>query len=789
VINAYAGRLPFTGLSAAWALGALILGERSARHFGVSGEGQAGGRENWYSVEGAVGGMYPEGSGVSWSPDHVIPAGSRLAGYGVEAEIGRGGMAVVFRAYDERLGRQVALKVMAPAFAADDAFRQRFARESRAAATVDDPHIIPVYEAGEAAGVLFIAMRYVGGGDVGTLLRRHGPLSPPHALAIVSPVASALDAAHRHGLIHRDVKPTNLLLDVGPGRSDHVYLSDFGLSKRMLSSAGLTGTGQFLGTLDYSAPEQIQGRQMDGRVDQYALACTVFELLSGAPPFSREEITAVILAHMSEPPPALTTRRDGLPSSVDEVLARALAKTAADRYPTCRDFVESLRAALLLGSYSVKTGTSQRTHPATVTAWPSTVTSAPPAVSGPSHSELLPSQAVNTISGGSAVLAFSSVGHLLTRSTQEPVVRRWNPASGDQLNTTPLQDGDSQVLCHQFSADGSLLASGGSDETIRIWNTDTGRHLRILKGRTGWVVAIALSPDNSLLASCTQDSPAIRLWDIASGNPVHTFKNDMGAARTLAFSLDGRILAIGGSDHMLRLWDITTGRCLHTLRSDKVRLRDKFRALSDRFNDELPDDDECDVSAIVFSPDRQTLAAGDEDGIVRLWTLTTGRLRRTLNGTEDEEDEDDRSYWGSRDYTKSRRKGRGPGRYRERKGSVSGTFARGTPTPPVPGLPTYESPAGYAQWPEAAVNPRSRGVEGFPANPSYVGWRVSAMAFSPGGRQMAIAIANTLQLWDLTTGDHVRTLQGHAGPILALRFSPDGGRLASSDGHTVHLWA
>ncbi|MEP7024857.1 MAG: serine/threonine-protein kinase, partial [Actinomycetota bacterium] len=213
-------------------------------------------------------------------------AGSQIAGYQLEEQIGRGGMAVVFRAHDPRLGRRVALKILAPELARDDAFRQRFIRESRAAAAVDHPHIIPVFEAGEAEGVLFIAMRYVVGRDVRTLLDEHGPLAAARVAVIVTQVAAALDAAHTAGLIHRDVKPANMLLDAaaGSGRPDHIYLSDFGLSKRSVSSSGLTGTGQFLGTLDYVAPEQIEGKAVEGAADQYALAGAAFEMLGGQPP-------------------------------------------------------------------------------------------------------------------------------------------------------------------------------------------------------------------------------------------------------------------------------------------------------------------------------------------------------------------------------------------------------------------------------------------------------------------------------------------------------------------------
>ena len=249
----------------------------------------------------------PEPSG-SWS---ALSVGSRIAGYRLEEKIGEGGMAVVFRARDERLQRQVALKVLSPALVADEEFRRRFIRESRSAAAVDDPHIIPVFEAGDANGVLFIAMRYVPGGDVGTLVRRLGPLPSARAAAIVSAVASALDAAHIAGLVHRDVKPANMLVDARPGRPDHVYLSDFGLTKGSWSSTSLTSTGHFMGTLDYSAPEQIRGQQVDARTDEYALACVAFALLSGKPPFHRNEAMAVMYAHLSVPPPMLTSLAAG----------------------------------------------------------------------------------------------------------------------------------------------------------------------------------------------------------------------------------------------------------------------------------------------------------------------------------------------------------------------------------------------------------------------------------------------------------------------------------------------
>jgi DNA-binding beta-propeller fold protein YncE len=273
--------------------------------------------------------------------------GSVVAGYRLEEQIGQGGMAVVFRAHDPRLDRHVALKILAPGLALDDAFRQRFIRESRAAAAMDDPHIIPVFEAGEERGVLFIAMRFVKGGDVRSLLDREGQLSPGRATEIISQVASALDSAHARGLVHRDVKPANMLRDASSDsdRPDHIYLSDFGLTKTSLAATGLTGTGQFLGTLDYVAPEQIEGRPVDGRTDLYSLACAAFELLTGQPPFRRDQGMAVMYAQVSEPPPLLSSLRPGLPAAVDEILNRALAKSPGDRYASCREFAAALRRA------------------------------------------------------------------------------------------------------------------------------------------------------------------------------------------------------------------------------------------------------------------------------------------------------------------------------------------------------------------------------------------------------------------------------------------------------------
>ncbi|MEU9120915.1 serine/threonine-protein kinase [Streptomyces sp. NPDC048506] len=283
----------------------------------------------------------------STAPDSSGLRGRRIATYLLQDEIGRGGMAVVYRAQDTELGRTVAVKLLAPEFARDDTFRRRFTHESRVAAAIDHPNIVPVFAAGEAEGLLYIAMRYVPGQDLAALLERDGRLPLETACRIALQVASALDAAHAHELVHRDVKPGNILIDEGTDsdRPEHVYLTDFGLTKRSLSLTGFTRTGQFVGTLDYVAPEQISSRPVDGRCDVYSLGCVVFEMLTGAPPFRRDDELALLWAHQYDPPPALTELRPDLPPTVDEVMARSLAKGPEQRYETCRGFVEALRTA------------------------------------------------------------------------------------------------------------------------------------------------------------------------------------------------------------------------------------------------------------------------------------------------------------------------------------------------------------------------------------------------------------------------------------------------------------
>jgi eukaryotic-like serine/threonine-protein kinase len=588
-------------------------------------------------------------------------AGSILAGYRLEAQVGAGGMAVVFRARDERLNRQVALKILAPALASDPEFRVRFIAESRAAATVDDPHIIPVYEAGEADGVLFIAMRFVGDGDLRRVLEHEGPLAPARAAGFISPVASALDAAHRAGLVHRDVKPANILVDANPDRPDHVYLSDFGVSKA-LSSGGLTGPGHFVGTAGYSAPEQIQGRAVDGRTDQYALACVAFQLLTGTLPFGPDQGTAVLLAHLSDPPPPATARRPDLPGGVDQVLTRAMAKAPEKRYGSCLEFADALRGALGLALYdprgsatgpgisepvtsptltSAGSGTVDRRgiidRLNTVTGWIRRHRLAALALAGailaaaaviplvlPSSAKSLSSLGPATSAGPASIpiytrvrinlpsayagegvesLAFSPPGGML--AVAGLYLCLWDVAANAGCTTNSALTNENSVA---FSPDGTTVAAGSGTGRAYLWNAAAKKQTAFIDPGSKGVESVAFSPDGRILAAGDFNGDSY-LWDVATGKLVAALADPDGkGVKPVAFSPDGKILAAGDFNDHVYLWNVATRQLITT----------------------LADPGGKGVNSVAFSPDGKTLAAGDENGDSYLWDIATGKLAGTL---------------------------------------------------------------------------------------------------------------------------------------------------------------
>jgi serine/threonine protein kinase len=737
--------------------------------------------------------------------------GSQIAGYRLEEQIGQGGMAVVFRAQDERLQRQVALKILSPALAADEAFRQRFIRESRSAAAVDDPHIIPVFEAGEADGVLFLAMRYVPGGDVGTLVRRLGPLPGVRAAEIISAVASALDAAHAAGLVHRDVKPANMLMDSRPGRPDHVYLSDFGLTKGALSSAHLTETGHFLGTLDYCAPEQIQGGQVDARTDEYALACAAFELLSGEPPFPRDKGMAVLYAQLSAPPPPLTSRRSGLPQAVDEVLLRALAKAPGDRYASCGQFADALRTAFGLQRYDAghdsrplpdhpptevaRTGdpderlfgptadAMQPVHagapdPATgLAGMPSgaTPTASPGQYGGQAASPMRPTGgkgrrqsglialgavAIVTAGGVIAAMIFASAdGHSPSRTSNLGAAARLSsPAAG--RSAKPTSSGSSNPATSSPPGPGPAAVHA----IVRTFS-DPGVG-------TEHVNSVAISPDGRTLATGDTNGNAY-LWDAGTGRQLAVLNGGGAKVFAVAFSRDGTMVATGYGNGRTSVWKAVTGQMIDTVSDPAGKA----------------------VNTIAFSPDGKTLATGDANGSTNFWDITSDGQAITLGRTL--ADPAGAGIWALAFSPDGKTLATG-----DYEGNTYLWDAAGSAGSPVA---TFTVPGGHDVT-AVAFSPDGKTIATGNSDGTAYLWNPSSeartvisepgpvwgVAFGKGG---VLAIGDndgSTYLWDIAAGDASATLTDPASGgqgVGAVAFSPDGQTLATGDTNgTTYLW-
>ena len=297
----------------------------------------------------------------------LLPPGSVLADFEIKDVVGRGGMGVVYRAVELSLGRPVALKLIAPHLADEEGFRERFVRESRLSASIDHPHIVPVYGAGEADGVPYIAMRFVEGVNMRVAIASAGRLEPPRVVRLIQQVASALDAAHERGLVHRDVKPANVLISRHTG-AEHAYLTDFGVTKRRNATEGATATGQFVGTVDYVAPEQLRGETLDGRADIYSLGCVLYQCLTGEVPFPREDDVARLFAHLSDPVPELSERVPDVPAGLSAVVRRAMAKAPEERFQTAGELGRAALEACALAAEAVPTDGGPGSRPARIRA-------------------------------------------------------------------------------------------------------------------------------------------------------------------------------------------------------------------------------------------------------------------------------------------------------------------------------------------------------------------------------------------------------------------------------------
>jgi serine/threonine protein kinase len=706
--------------------------------------------------------------------------GALVAGYRIESRIGAGGMAVVFRARDERLGRSIALKVMAPEWTGDEEYRRRFVAESRAAARVDDPHVIPVYEAGTAGGVLFIAMRLVAGTDLRGVLRREGALPPGRALELLSPVASALDAAHAAGLVHRDVKPGNILVDERPGRPDHVYLADFGLSKGAAGGVSLTGAGLYVGTPNYSAPEQIQGYDVDGRADQYAMACVAFEVFTGRVPYARDQPMAVLLAHVSEPPPSLAARRPDLPVTVDQVMARALAKQPEQRYASCRDFTDALREALGLspygsGSTTVSPGASSL--PASPAPGPGTTEGADGPTgptqdgasgrgsrSGPGAGAGKPTRHPRRrhlviALAGAVLAAAAAIPWLLAASpggtaAKTPArTQRTGLATGLAAGlatglarpsaTLPAPVGSHSVESAAFKPGTATLAVGMFNGDVDLWDTTTKKIIHTFHDPGKWttgVGSVAFGPGGVLAVG---DDSHVYLWDTtgpAAALPI-TFPVSLPApvgtsgqsVTSVAFG-PGHTLAAAYSGGGIYLWDTASKQITATIRSPA---------------------DGAALNFLAFKPGTATLAVGMSNGDVDLWDTATKQITATLTGP--------------------------PG--------LAGTIGVGS-VAFGPGGTTLA--VGYDNGDVYLWDIPSEQTTAAPLTPPTDSQATAKVAFRPGGTTLAVGYDNgDIYLWDTATTKITGIIHGpgkETGGVASLAFGP-GGTLADgvASGDVV-LW-
>ena len=744
----------------------------------------------------------------------ALGPGSQVAGYLLERQIGKGGMAVVYQARDIRLGRLVALKVMVPALAGDETFRLRFVREAQTAAAVDDPHIIPVYEAGEAGGILFIAMRFVGGGDLRSLLRRQGPLSPDRVASAVSSVASALDSAHAIGLVHRDVKPANMLRDITrPGRPDHVYLSDFGLSKGMLSSH-LTASSQFMGTPDYTAPEQIEGEAADGRTDQYALACSAFELLTGRVPFARDESWQTVWAHLNTPPPTLTAFRPQLPPAADMVLACGMAKDPRDRFANCREFADALDTALSTGRLPGGPPPSGfATIPPGFAAAPSGPVTGPAgfATIPPEFGTAPPDSATASFDYATAPAGFAGGGAPTAGAVRGgqtrigTVVMDGVPGPGTAVGRRGRRSFRRRRMI-ALTAAGLACAGAAAALTVpRLLSHTVATEIMsnpslyglagvfappAAAGRWQEATSVAFSPDGTTLAvGLTSDSAnsynastfggESYLYDVTSGKQTVVLP---GAGGTDAFSPDGRLLAAAG------------GAGQHT-----VYLVHK----GDGKGSALPTDQGSggqQINDLAFSPNGRLLAATDASGGFYLWSMDSRQpIDSGISGPSASNaiafspDSDTIAVAGDGGISLfDTNGGNGRGTIQvdgNRRIGPIGFSADGKLL--AAALPGGKVGIWDADTQQRLGTLQDAGSQG-----------VASVAFSPDSQTLAAGDDNgKTYLWNLDTGKLITTLANPVGNVPpglnsqtryavdSVAFSPDGKKLATSDTNgSAYLW-
>lgn len=562
-----------------------------------------------------------EAKGTMTDPSSLT--GKTIGRYEIREVIGRGGMATVYKAYHLDLERDAALKVISQHHTSEQ-FIKRFEREAKTAGQLQHPHILPVFDHGFFEGHPYIVTAYMNGGTLESLMQKD-LLPLADMIHYIKQVASALDYAHTKQLVHRDVKPSNVLLD----NARNAFLADFGLVKIEEATTDLTGSA-IVGTPHYMAPELIlQEGPPTPAIDIYSLGVTVFELLTTTHPYSGDTPLQVVMQHVNEPVPDLSTRRQDLSSDVSDVVAKAMAKYPEERYPTAMAFAQALEDVL---PYRIPTKVQEddgRTIPLKTLDDQEKVTAdqrsgfqlpvqaiiGVVAVIVVAISLLTSAGALGTLSvaqaemvdpyitaGGNAIsvsgIALSHDGALCAAAGAKNKVIMWDSVTGEKLHELDGLQGTPQAVV--FSADGSLVASGSSASEIIVWSSATGETVQTLEGHDDGVMSLVFSPDASQLLSGSMDG-TVKIWELETGDIVQTI--DAGfAVRSAEFSPDLTTVAVAASDSTVTIWDAASGELV--------------QALDDGHN--------ADLKSVSFSPDGLILASASEDGAIVLWDLVQG---------------------------------------------------------------------------------------------------------------------------------------------------------------------
>jgi len=666
--------------------------------------------------------------------------------YELLSEIARGGMGVVYKARQTNLNRIVALKMILAGQLASEEEVQRFRTEAEAAANLDHPGIVPIYEIGQHEGQHFFSMGYVDGQSLADRVR-NGPLPPKEAAELTKKIAEAIAFAHIRNVIHRDLKPANVLLD----KNGEPKVTDFGLARKTDTDSGMTRTGAVMGTPSYMPPEQAAGKtsEVGPLSDVYSLGAILYCLLTGRPPFQAANPIDTLMQVMEKEPVSVSTLNPEIQRDLETICHKCLQKESKKRYESAKALADDL------GRWQRGEPIMARAVSTTERAW--RWVNRNRMISGlitGTIAAILIGSAASLWFGIAARVAESKAIATLARSDYFLAVARWDQnrvaAAREQLERIPVEhrnfewglaarefeESDVTLKGHEgsvnsvsFSPDGTRIASGAGEYSkpgeIKLWDASTGEELRTLKGHQGIVNSVAFSADGMRIVSGAgdNDKPAeIKLWDASTGKELRTLKGHESIVTSVSFSPDGtRVASAGGLDNTVKLWDASTGEELTTLTGH-----------------------ESAVYSVSFSPDGTRVASGSWSTI-KLWDASTGEELRTLKGHE--------NWVLSVSFS--------PDGTRIASGSYDSTIKL---------------------W-DAATGEELRTLKGHERP-------VTSVSFSPDGTRIASgSYDSTIKLWDAATGEELRTLKGHENWVLSVSFSPDGTRITSgSEDSTIKLW-